>query len=201
MATFVVAICGTSTPAAAADSLGKLIWVELITEDAATAASFYEGLLDWKIEKQENGIHIVFLDDKPIASISQIDDKHEEEEAQWIVGLEVEDLAESVAAARRLGAKIHESAGHKDGFGSYAIIEDLEGAPVALLDPEKPLGGGRAVGAWVWAELWTDDLPAARQRERGTSSGDRTSLHRISFVSFGLGGGWSCALAVIASRP
>ena len=52
VATIAVAICGTLTPAAA-DSLGKLIWVELITEDAATAASFYKGLLDWNIEMRE----------------------------------------------------------------------------------------------------------------------------------------------------
>ena len=43
----------------------------------------------------------------------------------------------------------------------FAIIEDLEGAPVVFLDPEKPLGGERAAGAWVWAELWTDDPVAA----------------------------------------
>ena len=161
LVTIAVALCGTSTPAAAADSLGKLIWVELITEDAATAVSFYEDLLDWNIEKREGDLYVAFLDGKPIASISQIDDKLEENEAQWLVGLEVEDLAGSVATARRLGATIHESAGHKDGFASYAIIEDLEGAPLVLLDPEKPLGGERTAGAWVWAELWTDDLPAA----------------------------------------
>ncbi len=161
VATIAVAILGTLTPAAAADSLGKLIWVELITEDAATAVSFYEGLLDWNIEKRESGPYVVFLDGKPIASISQIDSRVDEKEAQWLVGLEVEDLSGSVAAARRLGATIHEGAGSKEGFAKYAIIEDPEGAPVVLLDPEKPLGGERAAGAWVWAELWTDDLVAA----------------------------------------
>jgi hypothetical protein len=161
LATIVVAICGTLTPAVAADSFGKLIWVELITEDAATAASFYEGLLDWNIEMRESGRYTIFLDGKPIASISQIGSRLDEEEAQWLVGLEVEDLPGSVAAARRLGATIHVGAGSKVGFAKYAIIEDPEGAPVVLLDPEKPLGGERAAGAWVWAELWTDDLVAA----------------------------------------
>jgi predicted enzyme related to lactoylglutathione lyase len=161
LATIAVVGFGALTPAVAADSLGKLIWVELITEDAATAASFYEGLLDWNIEMRESGRYTVFLDGKPIASISQIDDELDEEEAQWVVGLEVEDLPGAVAAARRLGATIHEDAGHKEGFAKYAIIEDPENAPVVLLDPEKPLGGERAAGAWVWAELWTDDLAAA----------------------------------------
>lgn len=161
LATIAVAICGTLTPAAAADSLGKLIWVELITEDAAKAASFYEGLLDWKIEMRESGRYTVLSNGKPIASISQIKNRLDEEEAQWLVGLEVEDLSESVAAARRLGATIHEGAGSKAGFAKFAIIEDPEGAPVVFLDPEKPLGGERAAGAWVWAELWTDDAVAA----------------------------------------
>ena len=161
LATIAVALFGTWTHAAAADSLGKLVWVELITEDAATAASFYEGLLDWKIEMRESGRYTVLSNGKPIASISQIKNRLDEDEAQWLVGLEVEDLPESVAAARRLGATIHESAGSRAGFAQFAIIEDLEGAPVVFLDPEKPLGGERAAGAWVWAELWTDDPVAA----------------------------------------
>jgi hypothetical protein len=155
------AICGALGPAAFADSLGKLVWVELITEDAASASSFYEKLLDWKIEEREKNRYTVFVGDKPIASISQIADKLEEEEAQWLVGLEVEDLSESVAEARRLGATIHIDATHKEGFAKYSIIEDPEGAPVVLLDPDQELGGERAAGNWVWAELWTDDLSAA----------------------------------------
>ena len=178
LATIAVAICGTLTPAAA-DSLGKLIWVELITEDAATAASFYEGLLDWKIEMRESGRYTVFLDDRPIASISQIENKLDEEEAQWLVGLEVEDLSGSVAAARRLGATIHEGAGSKAGFAKFSIIEDPEGAPVVLLDPERSLGGERAVGAWVWAELWTDDLAAAGKFYGEVIGYDRSETDRL----------------------
>ena len=161
LATITVALFGNWTHAAAADSLGKLIWVELITEDAETAASFYEGLLDWKIEMRESGRYTVFSNGKPIASISQIEDRLDEEEAQWLVGLEVEDLPKSVTAARRLGATIHEGTGSKAGFAKFAIIQDPEGAPVVFLDPEKPFGGERVVGAWVWAELWTDDAVAA----------------------------------------
>jgi predicted enzyme related to lactoylglutathione lyase len=161
LAAVAVAICGALTPAAFADSVGKLVWVELITEDAATATSFYEKLLDWKIEEREKDRYTVFVGDKPIASISQIDDKLEEEEAQWLVGLEVENLSESLAAARRLGATIHIDASHKEGFAKYSIIEDPEGAPVVLLDPDQALGGERAAGNWVWAELWTDDMSTA----------------------------------------
>lgn len=161
MAAFAIAICGTFGPAAFADSLGKLVWVELITEDAASASSFYKKLLDWKIEEREKDRYTVFVGDKPVASISQIDNKLDEEEAQWLVGLEVEDLSKSVAAARRLGATIHKDAIHKKGFARFSIIEDPEGAPVVLLDPDQALGGERAAGNWVWAELWTDDPAAA----------------------------------------
>ena len=161
LAALTIAICGAFGPAAFADSLGKLVWVELITEDAAAASSFYEKLLNWKIKEREKDRYTVFVGEKPIASISQIDDKLEEEEAQWLVGLEVENLSESVAAARRLGATIHRDVSHKEGFAKYSIIEDPEGAPVVLLDPDQTLGGERAAGNWVWAELWTDDPSAA----------------------------------------
>lgn len=161
LAAIAFAVCGAFGHAAFSDSLGKLVWVELITEDAASASSFYEKLLDWKIKEREKDRYTVFVGDKPIASISQIADKLEEEEAQWLVGLEVENLSESVAAARRLGATIHIDASHKEGFAKYSIIEDPAGAPVVLLDPDQELGGERAAGNWVWAELWTDDLSAA----------------------------------------
>ena len=47
------------------------------------------------------------------------------------------------------------------GYGSYAEIEDPQGAPVTLAVTERSLGGTEGPGAWVWAELWTTDVAAA----------------------------------------
>ena len=157
----VVALLGSWNSVALAGTIGQLAWVELITEDSATAAKFYERLLDWKLEEREKNRYTIFLNGDAIASISQIEDQSREEEAQWLVGLQVEDLADSVAAARKLGAKIHEAAGHKKGFAKYAILEDLEGAPVVLLDPEQELGSDSREENWVWIELWSADPATA----------------------------------------
>jgi predicted enzyme related to lactoylglutathione lyase len=49
-----------------------------------------------------------------------------------------------------------------DGWGSFALIQDPQGAPVSLVDPERhSLGGTNGYSGWRWAELWTRDTDGA----------------------------------------
>lgn len=156
-----VGLLGVAIPAQAA-APGQVVWVDLLTEDAATAIDFYRQLLGWKIEPYSSGNFVVSNDGHPIAGISEIKDADPEgEEALWLVGMAVPDLADSVAAARKLGAKVHRDVGRVEGFASFAILEDPQGAAFMLLAPERPFDEAKTVGSWVWTELWTHDTEAA----------------------------------------
>jgi predicted enzyme related to lactoylglutathione lyase len=158
-----VGVVGAAIPTQAA-APGQAIWVDLLTEDATTAIDFYRQLVGWEIEPYSSGNFVVSNDGVPIAGISEIKNADTEgEEAIWLVGIAVPDLADSVATARKLGAKIHRDVSRVEGFASFAIFEDPQGAAVMLLNPERSFEEPRTEGSWVWTELWTHDTAAASE--------------------------------------
>jgi predicted enzyme related to lactoylglutathione lyase len=152
-----------SEGAGGATSPGAFLGSDLLTEDAATAATFYAELFSWDVEKVEEGGFAIHHQGRLIASISQIDSADPEvAEAFWLVGIAVTDLDKAVKAAKRLGAEVREETTSVRGYGRFAVIADPQGAPVMLIEPgSKPIGGTTGSGSWVWTELWTDDIDAA----------------------------------------
>ncbi len=144
-----------------ADGPGAVRWFGLLTEDAAAARTFYADLFGWQTERTSSGGYIAVHNGRPFAGITQIGRTTPEvNESTWLVGVVVSDLRESVATARRLGARVLRDVSRVEGFAQWAVIEDPQGAQVLLMVPERPLGGIQAPGNWVWAELWTTDQPA-----------------------------------------
>ncbi len=144
------------------DEPGAVRWFGLLTEDAAVARTFYADLFGWQTERTSSGGYIAVHDGHPFAGITQIGRSVPEvDESTWLVGVVVSDLRASVATARRLGARVLRDVSRAEGFAQWAVIEDPQGAQVLLMVPERPLGGVRAPGNWVWAELWTTDQEAS----------------------------------------
>jgi predicted enzyme related to lactoylglutathione lyase len=145
------------------EAAGEIHWFSLLTEDAAAASDFYSGLFGWAIRPSPTGALMAVRDGVPFAGISQIEDRiPNTSEAMWLAAITVTDLEKSVATAKQLGAKVHEDIKHIDGWGSFALIQDPQGAPVTLVDPERAsLGGTSGYSGWRWAELWTQDPNAA----------------------------------------
>ncbi len=145
-----------------ADGPGAVRWFGLLTEDAAAARTFYADLFGWQMERTSSGGYVAVHDAQPFAGITQIGRTTPEiDESTWLVGVVVSDLRASVATARRLGARVLRDVSRAEGFAQWAVIEDPQGAQVLLMVPERPLGGVRAPGNWVWAELWTTDQEAS----------------------------------------
>lgn len=144
---------------------GTFVGADLVTEDPAAAAMFYGELFGWDMEKVDDG-YSVHHKGQWIASISAIDDGDPEKTSSfWLVGIVVNNLKGSVKAAQNSNAEVVEKARKVDGgYGSFAVIRDAEKAPVMLIQPGKtPIGGTTGPGAWIWAELWTDDIDTASQ--------------------------------------
>ena len=144
---------------------GTFVGSDLITEDVEAAARFYGELFDWDMEKVKDGYSINHKG-RLIASISPIeDDDPEVTRSFWLVGIVVNNLKGSLSAAQKNNAEIVENTRKVEGgYGSFAVIRDAEGAPLMLIQPGKnPVGGTTGPGAWIWTELWTDDIEKAAQ--------------------------------------
>lgn len=152
-----------ATPGLATEeTTGRFCWFDLLTEDVESAAPFYERLFGWVTEPVEDGNRLIRRNGGLIGGITRIArDVPESDESTWLVGFEVADLPAAVAAARRLGATIHEDVTDAPGLANWAVVEDPQGAQVLLLDPQTSLGGQTGAGAWAWAEIWTSDPPAS----------------------------------------
>ena len=144
---------------------GTFVGADLITEDANAAAKFYGGLFDWDLEKSRDG-YSIHHHGRLIASISQIG-KNDPEASRsfWLVGIVVNNLKGSISAAQKNGAEVIEKPKKvSGGYGTFAVIRDAENAPLMLIQPGKtPVGGTKGPGAWIWAELWTDDVEKSAQ--------------------------------------
>jgi uncharacterized protein len=155
------AVSGLGTPARAAEP-GKVIWSDLVSEDAEAAASFYTALFGWRVEERAPGVMRLWLADREIGAIHQINDSMPNaKESTWLVGVAVPDLEAAVAATRGAGGEVLRPVTEVPGDGRFAVVRDPRGAVLGLVEPARELGGARGVGAPVWAELWTDDRDAA----------------------------------------
>lgn len=147
-----------------AGQAGSVRWFDLLTEDAAAASTFYRDLFDWELQLQSSGNYVVIHDGELIAGISQIERTLPEvDEATWLIGVVVEDLSASVAAARRRGGEVLQDVTMAEELANWAVVEDPQGGQLLLLDPIRlpPLVYEPGPGHLVWTELWTTDIEGA----------------------------------------
>jgi predicted enzyme related to lactoylglutathione lyase len=147
---------------------GKFVWMDLITNDVATAGKFYGSLLGWQITGAD-------APDAPFASIRQngrligsivyydgLD--RSRPSARWLSYISVKDVAAMAARSRTLGGTVFMEPREFPDRGTIAVIVDPQGAVFGILrakggDPpeEKPGPMG-----WMWHELWTSSSDSAK---------------------------------------
>jgi predicted enzyme related to lactoylglutathione lyase len=141
---------------------GTFLGADLISEDAEAASGFYADLFGWDVEKVEDGGYRINHKGRLIGSISQIDGSQDVDRSFWLVALAVNDLKQSMRSAGENNATVYEKITKVKDLGRYAVIGDAEKAPVMFIQSGKtPIGGTKGPGAWIWAELWTDDIEKA----------------------------------------
>jgi predicted enzyme related to lactoylglutathione lyase len=158
-----VAAAVTAAPVSAqqgSPAPGTFLGAVLVTDDAPAASAFYAGLFGWDMEPAKDGGFAVHHEGKVIGGISPLKaNSTRHEESQWLVGLAVNDLEQSLRSAGENGANIYEKAERVGDYGHFAVVADRQKAPVLLIEPgKKPIGGGVGAGTFFWAELWTDDV-------------------------------------------
>lgn len=142
---------------------GAAVWMDLLTDDVASAVNFYREVFGWRIETSPDGEYAyATLDGQPVASIVAYDPDLGEAEGLWVPSISVPDADQAMQRVKEAGGAILEPPEDLPGRGRYLLVEDPTGAVVMLLRASTGDPAYRErVNDWYWNELWTDDTTAA----------------------------------------
>lgn len=115
---------------------GSVCWNELASSDLASSEKFYSDLFGWNFESPPGmeGYKMASAGDMPVVGAM---DKSEQCDgpALWISYIHVEDVAASLAKAVELGAEEMRGVTEVPGKGSFALINDPQGAILGMWQP------------------------------------------------------------------
>jgi len=116
------------------------VHVELATGDIPAAKKFYRSLFDWKLKdtRMGPGMTYTMLDaGKGGVGGGMMKKAVPDAPTQWLSYVAVEDVAKTVAKARKLGATVIVESQEVMGMGTLAIFVDPGGAMLGLWQPAK----------------------------------------------------------------
>jgi predicted enzyme related to lactoylglutathione lyase len=139
---------------------GKFIWADMFTSNPDAAATFYCGLLGWTqapFEQKDRSYIILTNGDHPVAGIVQRKASSQKRSGVWIGYISVANARDAVAAAVAAGGTEHAPARNFPARGFQAIVTDIEGSPVGILQSTSgdPADDEPNVGEWNWFELYS----------------------------------------------
>lgn len=148
---------------------GRFVWYELMTTDPTAAETFYTQLTGWTTKKGDiadqrytewvNG-------ETALGGLMQLPDEAKEQGAppHWLAYVAVPSVEETLQQAQGLGAKKLMGPMEIPTVGRIAVIQDPQGAVIAVYTPvgEVPGHDGEAaIGEFSWNELAASDYAAA----------------------------------------
>ena len=112
------------------------VHVELNTENVAQGKKFYSQLFDWKLEDTDMGVdgEYTLIDPRGGTGGGMFAMRGV---SMWLPYVQVDDIKESTAKARKLGAKIKRDVSEVQQMGWLSIIEDPTGAMLGLWQPKS----------------------------------------------------------------
>lgn len=138
---------------------GKIVWHDLLTRDVESAKQFYQALFGWTY-RQTDHYTLILNQGIPIGGMVQVEDETQKQPARWLAALSVADVARAAKTATEFGGTVHEGPTEIIDRGDYALITDPNGAELVLLHSGSgdPIDATPKKGAWLWNELWSQDI-------------------------------------------
>jgi len=150
-------------------SLGRFVWVELVTPDPNAAMAFYTKVVGWTVTPFPNQQEYKMWTTArgPIGGLMAIDAQMKARGVppHWIAYVSTADCDATVKQITGLGGQTLVPPTDIPSVGRFAVFSDPQGAFLALLAPQQgespaPQGAPQA-GEIVWHELATTDYRAA----------------------------------------
>ncbi|MFI1933645.1 MULTISPECIES: VOC family protein [unclassified Streptomyces] len=139
-------------------------WVDLGTPDLDAAAAFYRELFGWGLVPggpEVGGYGMFTLDGRYVGGVMTVPE--EEAPSAWSVSFQSPDIAATAAAVARAGGSAAFEPMDVLDLGSMGGFTDPAGAYFGAWQPKEHSGFGvvQEPGSFLWAELYTSDVPAA----------------------------------------
>ncbi|MEA2236204.1 MAG: uncharacterized protein QOC81_928 [Thermoanaerobaculia bacterium] len=142
---------------------GMFCWIELATNDAAAAKTFYTSLLGWNAKDMPipDGVYTMLQKSgRDLGALYQT----KEIPPNWQTYISVENADDSATKAKELGATIVAPPFDVMDIGRMALVADPQGATLALWQAKKHIGATirDETNTLCWNELMTSDIEGAR---------------------------------------
>lgn len=143
------------------DNHGQFIWYDLITPDPEAAVKFYSRVVGWGTQQWEGAEPYTMWtnDGVPLGGVVETGPSMSENK-QWLAYVAVDDVDETASKAQSLGATIVGGPNDIPNSGRYAIIEDPQGATIAIYKsatPDLSYEFNPVSKKFSWHELATTD--------------------------------------------
>jgi uncharacterized protein len=148
------------------ESVGRFVWHDLVTHDAAASQKFYAALLGWEFEattRSGRAYVIARSGGQPTGGIVERQDG-KTGPATWLSYLSVADLDRAVGQVTAAGGKLLLSPTAVGAYGRVAVVIDPQGAPLGLAGVTGTLPAEPAqppLHRFFWMEHLAKDGPAA----------------------------------------
>lgn len=116
-----------------------LVWNELQTRDAESAAAFYATVFGWTYSQTDSGYYVFANDGRAQAGMMQMDDSWGPVPPSWSAYFMVPDIQATVARAQELGGKIFVPPTRTSDMGTFSVIQDPQGAVFTAMQFDGPV--------------------------------------------------------------
>ena len=151
---------------------GRFVWYDLMTTDVDGAKKFYGKVAGWSTQAWEGPTPYTLWTNNgaPIGGVMPLDDEMRKHGVppHWLPAVAVDNVDESVKKANSLGGKTVAPPMDIPGTGRYAVIQDPQGAVIAVFAGQGEMAGAPGgaefapkKGEFSWHELTTSDHDAA----------------------------------------
>jgi hypothetical protein len=153
---------------------GKIIWHDLITSTPEASKQFYGLLFGWEFVDLGvdlglgRTVNYTLIRNRGrliggMVDANRLGRPDPKKLSQWVVVMSVADVTAAVAEVRKAGGKILTPPTDVEARGEIALVEDNQGATLALLHTRDgdPHNQAVADGDFLWDEVWPDDVASA----------------------------------------
>ncbi|MEP0203875.1 MAG: VOC family protein [Halioglobus sp.] len=163
---------------------GKVIWHDLVSDTPAASEAFFSGLFGWEFQSLSlTGANYSLIKHKGQLIGGMVDQTQLPTTAdisQWIPVMSVANADAAKSAVLRGGGTVLTPPTSLGERGTIAVIEDPQGAVIALLETREgdpaDVAGPVSVGSFLWNELWTSDASQASAFYRSLATLESESI-------------------------
>jgi predicted enzyme related to lactoylglutathione lyase len=140
--------------------VGAFVWHECMSTDVESSKRFYTELLGWEIEVYKPGEMDYAMISSGGTTHGGFMDAPSGAPSHWLGHVQVENVDAAAEKAKQAGGSVVAGPMDIPEVGRFCVIADPQGAVLSVYQPagEGPL----AEGVFVWDELMTADVEAAK---------------------------------------